>query len=64
MRRQVKVQKQSGVYTTAKIAYLKDFEICRSDLEISADGHVRQRTLSLLRERNKNIPTILAEIPG
>jgi hypothetical protein len=63
MRRQVNDQKQSRVYTTAKRVSLKDFDIAPSDPEISADGHVRQRTLCL-PERNKNIPTILAAIPG
>jgi hypothetical protein len=57
-------QKESRVYTTVKRAALNDFDIAGSDPEISADGHVRQRTLSLLREQNKNIPTILAGIPG
>jgi hypothetical protein len=64
MRRQVKDQKQSRVYATAKIAFLRDFSICPSDPEVSADGQVRERTLSLLPERNNNIPTILGEIPG
>jgi hypothetical protein len=64
MRREVNDQKRSRLDTTAKIAFLRDFDIYPLDPEISADGQVRQRTLSLLPERTNNIATILGEIPG
>jgi hypothetical protein len=58
VRRQSNVHNQSWVYTTAQVSSLKNFEVCLSDPEISPDGHVPHRTLSLLPERTRHILTI------